>query len=446
MTVTQGIAEYIARTEYENIPPSVIKMAKECTLDSIGDAFYGFKFEASQIALALFGTMSAVEKGASVLCTGTKVLPHLASFINGIMAHVADFDDVLYMLRGYTSCVIMPAAIAACEVAGRSGKDFLTAFVVGTEVMGSRHYEVGWHSTGTIGFLGAAAAASKALKLEPSKVANALGIAASSATGLRVSFGTMTKSFHVGHAAMTGVLAAQLAEKGFDASPTVLEETLGFANLFGGAGEISSVVKDLGTNYALNEIMLKLYPSCAGTHSAVDGILRIREKINGKLQDIEAIEIHVRPTSTNVLFYHNPETVLQGKFSMEFCVAAALIFGKLGISQFQTDSLFNPHVKDIMKKVILIPDGEMERTSREKRVLSPAQITVKTVEGKEYCETIFEAKGSPSNPMSNGEIQEKFRECARHALPDSNVEAALEAIESLETLRNISELISKLVY
>lgn len=452
MTVIQGIADYIVHTEYGDIPALVRNKAKECIMDSIGVALYGSKFEASQIALAVVGGANSPGGGASILCSGTKVLPYLAAFVNGVMAHVADFDDTLFMLRGHPSCVLMPVAIAACESTGGNGKDLLTAFVIGSEVagkigsvMGSHHYDLGWHSTGTIGALGAAATASKALNLDREKVANALGIAASSATGLRINFGTMTKSYHAGHAAMVGVLAAQLAEKGFDASSIVLEDKIGFARLFGCDSKISSVVGDLGVDYALNEIMLKPYPSCAGTHSAVEAILKIREQINVKLEDIAEIEVRGRPMGGSVLFYHNPETTLQAKFSMEFCISAALVFGKLGTSQFERECVFNPHVRDLMGKITVIPDAKMEKVSRERRVLSPIKLKVKTLGGQEFCETVLEARGSPSNPMSQDEIREKFRECARYALPESGVETALETIERLETLKNISELTSKLI-
>jgi len=452
MTVMQGIAGYIVRTRYGDIPFLVIERAKGCIMDSIGVALYGSTFEASQIALAVVGGASSPGGGASILCGGAKVIPCLASFINGVMAHVTDFDDVLFMLRGHPSCVLMPVAIAACESAGGNGKDFLTSFVVGSEIAGKmgrvmawQHYELGWHSTGTIGALGAAATASKALNLDRDKTANALGIAASSAAGLRVNFGTMTKSYHVGHAAMVGVLAAQLAEKGFDASSVVLEDNMGFARLFGCDSEISSVAADLGIDYALSEIILKPYPSCVGTHSAVEAILKIREEINAKLEDIAQIEVRVRPAPTSSLFYHNPQTTLQGKFSMEFCISAALVFGKLGISEFERECVFNPHVRGLMGKIIIIPDIEMGKISMERRVLSPVQLKMKTVEGEEFCETILEARGSPSNPMSQDEIREKFRECARYVLPDSGVETALETIERLETLKNISELTSNLI-
>jgi 2-methylcitrate dehydratase PrpD len=449
MTVTQEMAEYIVSTGYNDIPDPVISKAKECILDSIGVALYGSRFDASKIAFAVVGEGGGQEGGASVLGKRTKIFAPMAAFMNGIMAHVADFDDILPALKGHASCVLMPAALATCETAGRSGKDFLTAFVAGSEVggklgnvIGWEHSKVGWHCTGTMGSLAAAAAASKALNLDCSKVSNAIGIAASSASGLRINFGTMTKSYHAGHAAMAGVLAAQLAEKGFDASPLALEDQQGFARLFGYSGELSSIAGVLGKDYALNGIMLKAYPSCGGTHSAIDGILKIRDQINTNFEDVEDIEIRVPPPLLNWVFHHNPQTPLEAKFSIEFCLSAALVFGHVGIAQFDGECIFNPDVRGLMRKVRMIPDAEMEKASRERGIVGFVRVKVKLRGGEEFSETVWEPKGNPSNPMSQDEIREKFRKCANQALLDSSVERALETIERLETLRNVSDLTS----
>jgi 2-methylcitrate dehydratase PrpD len=449
MTVNQGIADYIVRTGYADIPGPVIKRAKECILDSIGVALYGSRFEASLIAFAVAGESGEQRRGASVLGRRKKIFPALAAFINGVMAHVADFDDVIAVLRGHPSCVLMPAALASCETVGGSGKDFLTAFVVGSEVGGKLgsviswdHSKVGWHVTGTIGSLAAAAAASKALNLDRDKISNSIGIAASSASGLRINFGTMTKSYHAGHAAMAGVLAAQLAEKGFDASSMALESEQGFARLFGYSGQLSALTGLLGNDYALNGIMLKRYPSCAGTHPAIDAILKFRDRIKPGLEDVSEIEAWVPPSLLNVTFQHNPQTPLEAKFSMEFCLSVALVFGEVGIGQFEGECISNPSVRDLMRRVRVIPDAEMEKASQERGVLSPARLKVRLRGGEEFCETVWEARGSPSNPMSQDEIREKFRKCASQVLADSSVERALETIEQLETLKTVKDLTS----
>lgn len=450
MTLNQKIAEYISRTSYEDLPPPIIDRAKECIIDTIGVALYGSKFEASRIALSIAEESAEIEdRGASVLGKGKKIFPPLAAFINGIMAHVADFDDVLTMLRGHPSCVVLPSSLAACESSGRNGKDLLTSFVIGIEVaakLGSliswEHSMRGWHITGTIGTIGSVSAASKGLNLTPDKISNAIGIAASSASGLRVNFGSMTKSYHAGHAAMMGVLSAKLSEMGFDASSSSLEDEQGFAKVFGYSGDISSVTELLGRDYALNNIILKPYPSCAGTHAPIDATLKIKNRNRFELRDINEIEAVVPPSLLNVTFYHNPSTNLEAKFSVEYCISSALFFGRVGIDQFEGDSIYNHEVREIMKRVKIIPDAKMEESARERGVLSPARVHVRLRNGKEFSEMVWEAKGGPSNPMSIDEIREKFIRCVKGILSESNIERLLEAIEHLETIERVSDLTS----
>ncbi len=450
MTLSQEIAEYIFRTRYEDLPGSVISKAKDCIIDTIGVSLYGSKFEASKIALSVISQSTEREQaGTSVLGKRKKIFPPLAAFVNGIMAHVADFDDVLTVLRGHPSCVVLPSSLAACESAGKNGKDLLTSFVIGVEVaakLGSliswEQSMVGWHVTGTIGTIAAVAAASKGLALSVDKITNAIGISASSASGLRVNFGSMTKSYHAGHAAMMGVLASELAEKGFDSSPTSLEDDQGFAKVFGYSGEISSFTELPGKDYALNNIILKPYPSCAGTHTAIDAILRIRDQNRFELKDIMEIDAYVPPSLLNVTFHHNPSTNLEAKFSLEYCISSALIFGRVGIDQFEGDSVENPEVRGLMRRVKIIPEPEMESSAREKGVLSPARVHLRLRDGKEFSEMVWEAKGGPSNPMSRDEIRDKFKRCARGILSDSNIEETLNAIEHLETVERVSDLTS----
>jgi len=451
-TVRHAIADFIVRTGYSNIPAPMIQKAKECLLDIIGVALYGSRFEASQIAWAMIENIGSADGKATILGIGKKVPPSFAAFVNGVMSHIADFDDTLLQFKGHSSCVLMPVVLALCESSERSGRDLLTAFVVGTEVsgklgeaMGWKHYHAGWHSTGTVGSIGAAAAASKALNLSREKAGNAIGIAASCASGLRENFGTMTKSFHAGHAAMAGVFAAQLAEKGFDSSPTVLEGNAGFAKLFGASDQFTSLSKNFGEVNALDKIMLKPYPSCAGTHTAIDAILKIRNEILIELEEIVEIKVYGLPVLSTVLIHHNPQTSLEAKFSMEFCVSAALIFGQLGIRQFEEGSIFNPQVRCLMKKVKLLPDSDIEEASRKQEVLSPIRLIVKLRDGREISEAVWEAKGSPSNPMSRDEIVNKFREGAENTISPSKIEEVLKVLKKLERLKTISELTSLLV-
>jgi 2-methylcitrate dehydratase PrpD len=160
------------------------------------------------------------------------------------------------------------------------------------------------------------------------------------------------------------------------------------------------------------------------------------------MDDITEIEVSVQPKFLKILFHHNPQTPLEAKFSMEFCVSAALVFGKLKIAQFSDECLVDPQVRDLMHKVKVIPNDELKSISRQRGILAPAQMKVKLRDGEELCETVWEAKGGSSNPMTPDEIREKFRECANRALPALGVERVLDTIEHLESVEDISDLTS----
>ncbi|MBN2124203.1 MAG: MmgE/PrpD family protein [Deltaproteobacteria bacterium] len=449
MTLSHELAEYIAATGYEDIPAEVIAKGKDCILDSLGNALYGLSFEASRIAMDVLCGETPSGKGAAVLGTAYRAPAWTAAFVNGVTAHVADYDDTLVSLNGHPSCVMMPASLAANETSGGDGRSFLTAYVVGCEIagklglaMGAGHHRQGWHPTATLGAIGAAASASRALNLPCEKVVNALGIATSCASGLRINFGSMTKSLHAGNAAMKGVLAAQLAEKGFTASPSALEGEAGFAGVFGASGDLSSVPGTLGKNYVLNHIMLKPYPSCAGTHPAVDAVLKMLGEGGLDFKDIDRIEVVGRPVLGSVLIHRNPRTPLEAKFSMEYCVACAMVSGCLGIAQFHEDVLFDLEVRDLMDRVHLVLDEDMERVAAGRGILSPARVRVRSHGGDEFTETVLEARGGPSNPMSRLEIHAKFRECAGRLLPESRVKEVLKIVDNLEDLDRLDALTS----
>jgi 2-methylcitrate dehydratase PrpD len=346
----------------------------------------------------------------------------------------------------------MPASLAVSEVRGGGGKDFLTAYAVGCEIagklglaMGSGHHRQGWHPTATLGTIGAAASAAKALRLNQDQTANALGIAAASASGLRINFGSMTKCFQAGNAARSGVLAARLAGKGFTSSKDALEGETGFAQAFGADGDLSKVPGSLGKDYVLSQVMLKPYPCCAGTHPAVDALRKIMDLNQGTdPHAIERIEVQGRPVLKNVLIHPDPRTPLEAKFSMEYCLASTLVQGSLGVVSFQKDALFDHEVRALMEQVHLIADESMEEMSKQLGVLSPAQVTVHLLGGEVWTETVLEAKGGPSNPMSRQEIEDKFRECAAGVLSEAGMDRVLEMVAALEDLDCLCDLTAAL--
>ena len=446
MSIAQELAEYICGARFDEYPEDVVEIAKCCVIDSVGVALYGSKFEAAQIMLSLAKETGGIQE-STVLGDRLKVPSPLAALANGVSVHVADFDDAMVWMQGHPSSVVMPVVLALCEGRNASGKTLLNAFIVGTEIGGKlgkvmkwSHYEAGWHGTGTIGAIAAAAAASKAISLNRKQTGNALAIAASGAAGLRQNFGTMTKSYHAGQAAHNGVLAACLANKGFTASTDIFEGDCGLFHNFSGTGDPASLPEQLGEPYALEGMMFKKYPSCAGTHTAVDAIFDLKGSVIFEPEEVRNIECRVRPVISSVLIHPDPKNSLEAKFSLQFCVSAALITGQLGIAQFDMKTIESPKVQGMMKRIMMVPDTDLEKLAVERNVLAPIRLTLKLSTGKEYVREVIEARGGPSNPLERGELESKFLECATQLLSPAQSKAALEILNRIETVEKVSEI------
>ena len=444
-TPSEKIAQFIFEANYERLPPEVIGKAKQCLMDALGVAVLGSKFAASRIVGNAVNAFRSREE-AVVIGTPFKASASLAALANSVSAHVADYDDTSVDFKGHPSCVIVPAVVAAAESVEAKGQEVLLSIVVGNEVgsklgqaMGGKHYQKGWHGTGTIGTIGAATAVAKLFKLEPGQIIHALGLAASSAAGLRQNFGTMTKSWHAGHAAHMGVLSGVMAQNGFDASVQALEGENGFIRTFDGEGAVESF-KNLGNPYSITGVAFKKYPSCAGVHPAVEAVLRLVGKEAIRPERIASIKCYGCPSGLAALGREYPKTELEAKFSMEYCVAATLVRGRLGVAEFEDEALMDAEVRSVMTKVQVISDAALEEVAKSNKALSPTRVNIVTKDGREFSEMIIAARGGPRDPLTWPELEKKFRECVNGMIPDSRVQRILELIHSIERLQDNSEL------
>jgi 2-methylcitrate dehydratase PrpD len=443
--LSEKIAQFIFEVDYGGLPLEVIDKAKQCLMDALGVAVLGSKFAASRI---VGKTVSAFQSREEAVVIGTpyKASASLAALANSVSAHVADYDDTSVEFKGHPSCVIVPAVVAAAESVQARGQEVLLSVVVGNEVgsklgqsMGGRHYQKGWHGTGTIGTIAAAAAVAKLFKLEPKQVIHALGVAASSAAGLRQNFGTMTKSWHAGHAAHIGVLSGVLAQNGFDASAETLEGENGFIRTFDGEGAIESFEK-LGSPYSITGVAFKKYPSCAAIHPAVEAILRLMNKETIRPEIIASIKCYCCPSGLAALGREYPKTELEAKFSMEYCVATTLVRGRLGVAEFEDEALTDPEVRSAMTKVQVISDVALEEIAASNKVLSPTRVTLVTKDGREFNEMIIAARGGSTEPLTWSELEDKFRECVSGLIHNGRVNRILGLIHGIESLQNITDL------
>ena len=331
-------------------PAGARARAAIAVLDTVGVTLAG----ASEPASLIVRQVVAAEGGDACGVFGTPVRASMsgAALANGTAAHALDYDDMCFVSLAHPSAPLVPAVLAAAESERLTGRAVLDAYVVGFEIearlgrlMNPRHYQRGWHCTSTLGTIGAAAAVSRLLGLDARTAGHALAIAASEASGLKENFGTMVKPLHAGLAARNGVLAALLARGGMTASDLALDGPQGLLHAMDSEGHaLADAIADLGARWEILDtgITVKLYPSCAGTHPSLDAILDLRRREGFTAGDVERIDIDVDSIVPTILIYDRPATGLEGKFSLPFCAAAAVVFGRVGIDTFDAASLTNP--------------------------------------------------------------------------------------------------------
>jgi len=448
--ITEKITYFIAQVTAKDIPQAALDLARLGITDFIGVAFSGSKEKQSKIVLDYAEKMGSVPQ-VSIIGGDFKTSPYLAALVNGTMGHALDYDDLAVSLIGHPSVFLAPAVLAIGETLGASGEDILTAYVIGYEtaccVAGpvlQSHYVQGWHSTATFGTLGSMAATAWLLKLNANQTRMGLGIAASLAGGLRQNFGTMTKPLQAATAAANGIQAALLAQAGFTADASIIEAPLGFAKVFGHSGEVdwARASENIGEVFLITStagLAIKPYPSCGFTHCAIDAALYIKKEHKVNAADIADVELGVSPFDKHILIHHHPRTGLEGKFSLEYTVARALLSGEVRLKHLTDEAVAEPQVKSPMEKlkwkekypmpVMGTPEG-----------LGTKSVTVRLNDGREYSREVTIAKGMPQNPLTSDEFNSKYRDCASAVLSEEDVERSLSILNNLQAVESIKEV------
>jgi 2-methylcitrate dehydratase PrpD len=448
MSITENLARFIVDTEYGDIPEKAKTKAKLCMLDCFGALLAGSVEPISKPVKRYVERVGCKEEATVIGLKARTSVPQ-AAFANGVFGHVLDYDDTNQIFVGHATVVILPTLLALGEAMALNGEDMITAYMVGTEVQwklgdalvtSGNHYGKGWHSTGTIGSFGAAAAAGKLLGLDEEKMTNALGIAASEAAGFQEQFGTHCKSFHAGRANENGVTAALLASEGFTSSRTALEGKLGYLRVSADRYDANKI-NNFGDPWGILEptvargINLKKYPVCGGGVGSVEGILSLVNEYDLKPDEVELIECHLRPKYSELLMYHDPKTGLEAKFSMEYWMARALLDRELGLQQFTDEKVLDQKSRELVKRVKLIPDQEMERPS------SKVRIVVRTRDNRLLEKLYFPPKGTPENPMTEEELKDKYRECAEWGgVGGEGIEESMKMLMEIERLEDVGDL------
>jgi len=446
MTAISRFADFVSSVE---VPAAARAAARNAVQDTVGVALAG----AGEPAARIVQRVALADGGAgacSVLGTDLTAGPTYAALANGTAAHALDFDDMCWVSLAHPSAPLVAAGLAAGEAADASGRTLLDAYVVGFEVectlglvMNPAHYEQGWHCTSTIGTIGAAAAA-RVMGLDAETTGRALSIAASEACGLKESFGTMVKPLQGGLAARNGVLAALLAREGLTASEHAIDGPQGLLVAMQSAGRDLSAASDrLGRRWEIVEggITVKLYPSCAATHPTIDTLRDLRREHDIDPSEVEAVAIDVDPVTPTVLIHDRPTTGLEGKFSLHYCAAAALAFGRVGIDTFERDAMRAPEVARLVPRVTMRAD---ERLGRESPPLTEARVMVRLAGGRSLERFVRAARGYPDRPASQDELDGKFITCARRAVAPAAAGAALDWLRALDAAASVRDLGVKL--
>lgn len=454
MGLAGELAARIAALRYEDLSPQAIHWNRIAVLDTVGVTLAGAAEEAPLIVEEVLGLQSG--NGPSLLFgSDRRSGPLDAALVNGVSAHVLDFDNTARNLGGHVSAVMVPALIAAAEAVAASGKELLLAHAAGFEVgrigkgLNPLHSAKGWHPTSTIGIFAVTAACSKLYGLSAEQTETALAIATSLAAGTKANFGTMTKSLHAGQCARGGMLAVLLARRGYTANPKAFEHKQGFFNLFNGAGNVdtNAMLKDWCSPFDIVApgASYKLYPCCYSTHAAIQAALDLVRR-HGKpfapaeLRAIKTFTPERGLSHTNRPF---PNSALEAKFSVQYCVVRALIHGKVVLSHFDDEAYGDLQVQELLRQVSSEPYTGLAFDPDDP---FDAEVSLQLADGRMVSAKVDRPLGrTTDNPIPAEMIAAKFDDCAARVLDEQGARTARQMIESLETLASIRELTAHLV-
>lgn len=441
-------------------PPDACAAGARAVLDTIGVTLAGASEPAARIVQQVIAQDRGANGGAplpgqcppcSILGTPMRATASDAALANGTAAHAHDYDDMCFVSLAHPSAPLVSAAVAAAELVAASGRALLEAYVVGFEVqarlgraMNPRHYQRGWHCTSTIGTLSSTAAVCRLFGLDAPTTAHALAIAASEASGLKENFGTMVKPLHGGLAARNAVLAAQLARAGMTASAAAVEGPQGFlAAMDAESRSLDPFTADLSRRWEILDtgISVKLYPSCAATHPPLDALLDLRRREQFSAGDVESVDVGVDAITPTVLLYDRPASALEGKFSLPFCAAAAIVDGSVGLETFDAAHLADPRIAAVQSRVRMAVDETLDASAP---ALTQARVTVRLKDGRVLSAPANGARGYPNQPASDEDLATKFRSCAAAMLPAPAIDRAIDALRALDSAPDVRRIIDLL--
>lgn len=463
--LTRASVEFVEKVRYTDIPDEGLHLAKRCLLDGLGVMLAG----SEQPIMGPLGRFIASQGGpgqSRLLGDVSRSVPApRAGLWHGTAGHAMDWDDTQlaegpgrpYGLLMHPTVPPLASALAvsdlvASETGGKvDGKAFMTAFSAGFEVackiaeaINPDHYMLGFHTSGTIGTFASVATAGKLLNLDEKTLAQAIGIAASMASGIRAGFGTMTKPMHVGRAAENGITAALLAREGFTGNEEGLDGKWGYLAVAGRGGDASLVRDRMGKPFSMVSpgVSIKPYPSGVLTHPSMDAMLFLLQEHDMKPEEIESVTLHAGWNVLGPIRYRIARSELEGKFSFAFLLAAIILRRKAGKAEFTDEFVLSFECQAMQERIETNHAPDIDAMGWD-RIRS--RIEVVTKDGRRLERWADEAyRGSPHNPLSDREVEEKFESCAEGLLDARRTRALMDRVWSLEEAGDAAELLTGL--
>ncbi len=437
--LTLKLAQNSMSFTHDALPYEAVEVARHCFLDWLGVTLAGASEPLTRILLEEAANAGGNPQ-ATIIGDGRKLSMQQAALINGSAGHALDYDDVHLLMPGHPTVPVVPALLALAEHQNRHGKDFLTAMVAGIEaecrvgtVMNQSHYGAGWHATGTVGTFGAVAAAGRLLGLDGEACANAMGIGGTQAAGLRSMFGTMCKPFHAGKAAVNGLSAALLSERGFESRPDVLECEQGFADTQTQNYDPEAALDGLGETFHTPDVLFKYHAACYGTHATIEAAAALKRDHNIDPDNVASIDVHVRADNLRICNILEPKTGLEGKFSLRFTAAMALLGENTAvIANYNEAKVQDPEIVSVRDKIAVHAD--------DSKGLANADVSVTLKDG-----TVHTTRGDVETPDRDldrqwARLSAKFDDMAAPVIGQARVRQVVDAVKDLEACADIGEI------
>jgi 2-methylcitrate dehydratase PrpD len=431
--ITRILADWAANCSPTAVPESARKEAVRSIVNWIAAAVGGSRQPAVECALSAL-TPTSCTPGVR-LFGRPELLDNLrAALVTGISSHVLDFDDTDLATIIHPAGPVASALFALCQTHPMSGAEFLHSFILGVEIecrigraIYPSHYEMGWHITGTCGTFGSAAACGRALQLDTGGMQAALGIAATEAAGLKVQFGSMSKSLNIGRASQNGMLAALLAQKGFTSAADAIEGKDGYVQAASLEHDYSPITAGLGHPFEITRNTYKPFACGIVIHPAIDAALQLRREYQLRPDDVRSIVVRANPLVLQLTGKLNPKDGLEGKFSVYHSVAVALVRGYAGPAEYTAAAVNDPAVVSVRRRIVVQTDPAVHPDE--------TWMTIVTATGKTLDKHVEHAIGSEQRPLSDSELDEKFRNLAKEVLPATQAETLLSLAWGLPACR-----------